>query len=69
MTYAFSVKSGEQRRVSSNPEFWFEAAQWLSDGNRLFLVSIKDPTPRIFRHRNRSVYRASYRTPRWDIAH
>ena len=48
MTYAFNIKSGEQRRVSSNPEFWFEAAQWLSDGNRLFLVSIKDRRPGFF---------------------
>ena len=48
MTYALNIKSGEQRRVSSNPEFWFEAAQWLSDGNRLFLVSIKDRRPGFF---------------------
>ncbi|MDE0187157.1 MAG: sigma-70 family RNA polymerase sigma factor [Candidatus Poribacteria bacterium] len=45
MTYAFSKKSGERRRLSSNPEFWFEGAQWQSDGNRLFLGSSKDRRP------------------------
>ena len=46
--YALNISSGEQQRVSSNPDFWFEGAQWLSDGNRLFLVSSKDRRPGIF---------------------
>ncbi len=45
MTYALNIKNGEQRRVSSNPDFWFEGAQWQSDGNRLFLVSSKERRP------------------------
>ena len=48
MTYALNIKSGEQRRVSSNAEFWFEGAQWLSYGSRLFLVSNRDRRPGFF---------------------
>ncbi len=47
VTYAISVKTGEQRRVNSNPEFRLEGAQWLSDGSRLFLVSNRDRRPGI----------------------
>ena len=46
--YALNIRSGEQQRVSSNPDYWFEGAQWLSDGNRLFLVSSKDRRPGFF---------------------
>ena len=62
MTYALSVKSGEQRRASSNPELLFEeGAQWLSDGKRLLLLSAKDlHIPRTFRPRNKSIYRATH---------
>ncbi len=43
MTYALNVKNGEQRRTSSNPALLFEGgAQWLSDGKRLLLASLKD---------------------------
>ena len=43
ITYALNVKSGELSRASSNPELLFEGvAQWLSDGKRLLLASVKD---------------------------
>ena len=48
VTYALSMKSGEQRRANSNPEFRLEGAQWLSDGKRLFLASNKDRRPGFF---------------------
>ena len=48
VTYALSIKNGEQRPVSSDPEFLFEHAQWLSDGKRLFLMSGKDQRPGFF---------------------
>ena len=48
MTYALNIMNGEQQRVSSNPDFWFEGAQWQSDGNRLFLVTSKERRPGFF---------------------
>ena len=48
VTYALSMKNGEQRRTNSNPEFPLEGAQWLSDGSRLFLTSSKDRRPGFF---------------------
>ena len=48
VTYALSMKSGEQQRINTNPEFRLEGAQWLSDGSRLFLASNKDRRPGFF---------------------
>jgi RNA polymerase sigma-70 factor (ECF subfamily) len=48
MTYALNIKNGEQRRVSSDPAFAFEHAQWLSDGKRLFLMSRENQPPGFF---------------------
>ena len=47
MTYALTLKNGEQRRVSSDMDS-FEHVQWLSDGKRLFLVSGEDRHPGFF---------------------
>ena len=47
-TYVLSMKSGERRRINSNPEFRLEGAQWLSDRSRLFLASNKDRRPGFF---------------------
>jgi RNA polymerase sigma-70 factor (ECF subfamily) len=48
MIYALNIKNGEQRRVSSDPAFAFEHAQWLSDGKRLFLMSRENQPPGFF---------------------
>ena len=47
-TYAFRINGGEKRHVNSNSKFEFENAQWLSDGNRLLLVSDRNRRPGFF---------------------
>ena len=47
-TYALNVKTGEQHRLNSEPEFSFGGlipAQWAGDGKRLFLPSGSDRNP------------------------
>ena len=47
-TYALNAKTGEQRRVNSEPEFSFGGAmpaQWAGDGKRLFLPFGSDQKP------------------------
>ena len=48
MTYALNVKNGAQRRVGIEPEFSFKDAQWLFNGNRLFLPYGKEQRPGVF---------------------
>ena len=48
MTYALNVKNGTQRRVGIEPEFSFKDAQWLFNGNRLFLPYGKEQRPGVF---------------------
>ena len=47
-TFSLSMKNGDRRRLSSNPDLLFEYAQWLSDGKTLVLTSENQRCPGFF---------------------
>ena len=65
MTYAFDVKTGEQRRVSSELEVSFDdpmPAQWIGNGKRLFLPSAQPVLDENGRQYRNDMYR-DYKRP------